>query len=240
MKISVFLLLGLLVLTFRGFAQFKNFVSIGYTLASEIHPDLEYFANSAKDKLNNGAKIKVGQKNRGMNIGFGTHTPSQGEFSKYIRCIGNLNIQGGKAIDFQNTMVKTRSQALDIMVSLGIMTAKGSTFYGLIGPSLIRNGIKISENPLIDGKYSTYLAKLNYGLGVAYIGESGSGLSVDAYCNFRQKPTNKFYETKSNKKLASDYASYSSDINNYQGNFVSNGMAYFRLQLTVFLSLSKK
>jgi hypothetical protein len=240
MKIRISVILVFLAFTVNVKAQFKNFVSIGYTSASVKHMDLGDFAASAKNKLNNGANIEVSQKNRGINFGYGLHTSSQGEFSPYIRLMGNLNIMGGKAMEAGNTILKTRSSALDVMLALGIMTAKGSTFYGLIGPSFMKNNIKVSGNPLIEGKYSSYLSKLSYGLGLAYVGHTGSGLSVDAYCNFKEKSGSKYYQTSSSKKLASDYESFSADVQNYQGKYISNGLTYFRLQLTVFLSLTKK
>jgi hypothetical protein len=233
-------IIGLLLISLSLQAQIKPFFSVGYSSASERMSGLERFAENSKTTFSGGTIIDVKQARRGYNLGFGVHLPTRGDLSPYFRLAGNFSHQSGKAINLSTINVKGVSNVLDISMGLGITSENGAAFYALLGPSFYGTKLEITKYDALNGTYKSSFAKMSYGLGVGYFAESGSGVALDAYCNFKQKPTSKFMTGSSSKKIPENYDQFIVSSQPYNGPYINSAFSYFRFQITLFLSLGKK
>lgn len=215
---------------------FVPYLSFGYTNLSENLVGITSFAETATS-LNGGSPIDVKQGRPGFNASLGMHIPGQGEVAPYARLGVNFSHSGGDAIDLDAFSLRSKSNAIDVVLGGGIMTEAGAAFYVLAGPGFISNKWDVNGTTDLNGIYKTSFMKFSYGLGLGFYGEGGGGLALDLLCNFSGQPENKFPENQDGGTLPADYALYQSDPANYTGDAVHGGYNYIRAQITLFLGL---
>lgn len=215
---------------------FVPYFSLGYTNLSENLVGITSFSETAAS-LNGGSPINVKQGRPGFNVGLGMHIPGQGETAPYARLGLNFSHSGGDAVDLDAFSLRSKSNAIDLMLGGGIMTESGAAFYILAGPGFITNKWDVNGTTELNGIYQTSFMKFSYGLGLGLYGEGGGGLALDVLCNFSGKPEDKFPENQDGLTLPADYAVYQSDPANYNGDAVHSGYNYIRAQVTLFLGL---
>jgi len=215
---------------------FVPYLNLGYTSLSENLVGVAAFAETAT-ALNGGSPIEVKQGRPGFNAGFGIHIPGQGETAPYARLGLNFSHSGGDAMDMEAFSLRSKSNAIDLVLGGGLMTEAGAAFYILAGPSFISNKWEVTGTTDLNGAYTSSFMKFSYGLGLGFYGEGGGGLALDLLCNFNGKPENKFPENQDGFTLPANYSNYQADPANYNGDAVNAGYNYIRAQITFFLGL---